>query len=360
MKPRPSAASLASVAGLARMGLAARHFLAPDHCAPALDVRAIVPARNEGATIAACVASLLAQCTEVVVVDDHSSDGTGQAAAAAGATVVSLDDEPAAGWLGKPRACLAGAEGASSEWLAFVDADVVVDPVALATMAAATRATSTSIAGGLDCRSFWERLLLVELGLALVQEGLPRHFASGQCLLVRRRAYEAVGGHGHPDVRASVVDDRDLARILGGHDARLAPRLMRARMYRGLGDLRAGLVKNQAALHPRPLRHLVALLAPVASRRPWAAVVVSAGGRAVAGQNPLYGLLAPLARVGLAGLYLESRWRSRTGRPVTWKGRPIVLGRDSRRLPARFAPGKRGGGGGVPGRQRSGVVETSS
>jgi hypothetical protein len=120
-----------------------------------------------------------------------------------------------------------------------------------------------------------------------------------------------------------VVDDRDLADALGGHDARLAPRLMTARMYTGWAAIRAGLVKNAASLHPRPLPHLTALLLPVASRRPWAAVVVSAGGRAVAGQNPAYGLLAPVARVVLAGLYLESRYRSRSGQPVLWKGRPV-------------------------------------
>ncbi len=245
-------------------------------------------------------------------------------ALAAGATVVTLADEPPPGWLGKPRACAAGAEGATTEWLAFVDADVTLLPSALPTMAAATCSTSTSIVGGLVCESFWERLLLPELGLALVQEGLPPGFASGQCLLVRRDHYEAVGGHGHASVRGSVVDDRDLALALGGHDARLAPRLMQARMYRSLGEIGVGLVKNQAGLHPRPLPHLATLLLPVASRRPWAAMVVSAGGRAVAGQSPLYGLAAPVARLALAGLYLESAWRARTGRGVRWKGREVV------------------------------------
>ncbi len=206
-----------------------------------------------------------------------------------------------------------------------MDADVVLHPSALATMAAATTATSTSIVGGLDCRTFWERLLLPELGLALAQAGFPDDFASGQCLLVRRYAYEAVAGHGHPAVRGSVIDDRDLARALGGHDARLAPKLMQARMYRGFGEIRSGLVKNQAALHPRALPHLAQLLAPVATRRPWAAVVVSAGGRAVAGQNPVYGLLSPVARILLAAFYVESRWRAVTGHPVTWKGRRAAI-----------------------------------
>ncbi|MFN2607291.1 MAG: glycosyltransferase family 2 protein [Acidimicrobiales bacterium] len=317
-------ATVASLVGLARMGMAASRFLGPDSDAPPINVRVVIPARDEADVIAGCIASVRAQATEVVVVDDASSDGTGALAAAAGATVVSLHDDPPAAWAGKPRACLAGADGARTEWLAFVDADVVLHRLALPSMAAATRATSTSIAGGLDCRTFWERLLLPELGLALAAEGFPRDFASGQCLLVRRDHYEAIGGHGHPAVRGSVIDDRDLARALGGHDARLAPRLLQARMYRGLDEIRTGLVKNSAALHRRSLPHLAALLVPVASRRPWAAMVVSAGGRAVAGHNPAYGLLAPVARALLAAFHLESRWRAGTARAVRWKGRPVV------------------------------------
>ncbi len=306
------------------MGMAAAGFLRPDPAAPRLDVRAVVPARNEADTIAACVESLVLQAAEVVVVDDDSSDTTALRAAAAGARVVRLEGDPPGGWLGKPRACAAGAQGARTEWLAFVDADVVLHPAALATLAAATTATSTSVAGGLACGTPVERLLLPELGLALAQEGLPPDFASGQCLLVRRDHYEEVGGHGNPDVRGSVLDDRDLARVLGGHDARLGPALLRARMYTGFTELRAGLVKNQAPLHRRPLAHLAWLLAPVATRQPWAAVVVSAGGRLASGQNPLYGLAAPLARLVLVGLYVESLWRARTGRTVAWKGRPVV------------------------------------
>jgi glycosyltransferase involved in cell wall biosynthesis len=320
------------VAGLARMGLAARRFLGPDPAAPAIDVRVVIPARNEAAVVAACVAACAGQATEVVVVDDGSSDGTGAVAAGAGASVVRLDGDPPAGWLGKPRACLAGAEGARTEWVAFVDADVVLAAGALATMAAATRSTSTSIVGGLECRTFWERLLLPELGLALTQEGFPPGFASGQCFLARRDHYEAVGGHGHPAVRGSVIDDRDLALALGGHDARLAPALMTARMYDGWPAIRAGLTKNSAALHPQLGRHLAWLLAPVASRRPWAGVVVSAGGRLVAGQNPAYGLLAPLARLVLAGVAIDSWYRARTGRTVEWKGRrvPVEVARQAR------------------------------
>jgi hypothetical protein len=328
------------------MGLAARRFLRPDPAAPPIDVRVVVPARNEVGGIEACVRSLVPQAAEVVVVDDGSTDGTGARAEAAGAKVLRENDDPPAGWLGKQWACAAGARDATTEWLAFVDADVVLHPQALATMAAAARASSISIVGGLECGSLAERVVLPELGLALVQEGLPADFASGQCFLVRRHAYAASGGHAHVSVRASVVDDRDLARLLGGHDARLAPTLLRTRMYRDPALLWPGLLKNQAALHPRALPHLATLLVPIASRRPWAVIAVSAAGRAAAGQNPLYGLLAPVARLALAGLYLESRRRARTGQPATWKGRPVALtpasGRGNRTVSVRFPRQERG------------------
>jgi hypothetical protein len=126
-------------------------------------------------------------------------------------------------------------------------------------------------------------------------------------------------------VRGSVVDDSALARVLTGHDPRIAPALLRTRMYRDGREVRAGLVKNQAALLRRPAVHLAGLLAPVATRRPWAAVLISAGGRGAAGQNPLYGVLAPVARLALAAIYGESLWRARTGRPVTWKGRAMPV-----------------------------------
>ena len=67
-----SLATAASLAGLARMGLAARRFLSPRPDAPPIDVRVVIPARDEAATVAGCVASVVGQATEVVVVDDAS------------------------------------------------------------------------------------------------------------------------------------------------------------------------------------------------------------------------------------------------------------------------------------------------
>src|SRR4051794_14993591 len=102
------------------MGWAARRFLRPNPGAAPIDVRVVIPARNEAAVVARCVASVLPQAPGVFVVDGGSSDGTGDLAPAGGARVVRRAGAPPAGWLGKPRACLAGAEGAATAWLAFV------------------------------------------------------------------------------------------------------------------------------------------------------------------------------------------------------------------------------------------------
>src|SRR5262245_35086216 len=61
-------------------------------------VVAVIPARDEAETIAETVASL--GNVPVIVVDDNSSDGTGELAARAGATVIRAGPL-APGWTGK-------------------------------------------------------------------------------------------------------------------------------------------------------------------------------------------------------------------------------------------------------------------
>ncbi len=98
-------------------------------------VSVIIPARNEARNIAGVIASLAEQeprCAEIIVVDDHSTDDTGQIAGEAKATVVTLTDEIPATWQGKPWACWQGASHARGEVLLFLDADTRVEPGGLA------------------------------------------------------------------------------------------------------------------------------------------------------------------------------------------------------------------------------------
>lgn len=102
-------------------------------------VSVIVAARNEERHIRAAVQSLLAQSysrLELIVVDDRSEDDTARilrelAAADRRLRTVRIDRLPD-GWLGKTNALQKGAEAASGTLLLFADADVVMDPEAVA------------------------------------------------------------------------------------------------------------------------------------------------------------------------------------------------------------------------------------
>jgi chlorobactene glucosyltransferase len=361
-----AAAGAAGLAGgvhsLIRLGRAGRrrHRLGPGDPAEVREtVSVVVPARDEAGRVGGCVAALVDQdaaVVEVVVVDDGSSDGTADEAARAGARVEAAP-APASGVAGKAAACAHGAAMATAgRWLAFVDADVVLAPEALSRLLAgclAARAVAASPLARQVTRAWWEELLLPDLGLAVAERldldavadpASPDAFLSGQCLLVRRDAYEAVGGFAA--VAGSLVEDLALAGRLkaAGHrlEVRLAPDLAAVRMYGRFGDLWEGLAKNLAevwgadagSLAPQAARALagaapwVALAArpgPLARRVAVAGgllqLTVRAGGRLVAGADPRFALAYPLADLVLLAVYADSVRRRRSGAPFTWKGR---------------------------------------
>jgi chlorobactene glucosyltransferase len=361
------AGGLSSLALLARAGRR-RHRLGPrDRAEVGETVSIIVPARDEAGRVGECLAALRAQdanVVEVVVVDDHSTDGTPDEAARAGARVEAAPT-PVPGVAGKAAACAHGAAMATAgRWLAFVDADVVLAPEALSRLLGACLASGAVAASPLArqlTRTWWEELLLPELGLAVAERldldavadpARPAAFLSGQCLLVRRDAYEAVGGFAA--VAGSLVEDVALARRLtaAGHrlEVRLAPGLAAVRMYDRLDDLWQGLAKNLAEVWgtdpgsltrqaARALAGLAPWLALAARPGPRARRValaggllqltVRAGGRLVAGADPRFAVAYPAADLVLLAVYADSIRRRRTGVPLTWKGRTYPATRRS-------------------------------
>jgi glycosyltransferase involved in cell wall biosynthesis len=229
-------------------------------------VSVVIPARNEGEEIERTVRSHLAQeypDFHVVVVDDRSTDGTGEIVAgiAREDSRVTLvrGSEPPEGWLGKPHALWLGARAADGEILLFADGDVRYHPRAL------VEAVSVMQEGGLDffaffpcleARGFWENVLMpyladaVFLGLGFVANvrRVPIAMGAGAGNLVRRRAYERVGGH--EALRNSVIDDVRLAGTVKRAGFRVAA--FRAgdrafvRMYRGFRGVWDGFTKNVA------------------------------------------------------------------------------------------------------------------
>jgi GT2 family glycosyltransferase len=102
------------------------------------DIDAVVIGRNEGARLAACLASLAGRVRHVVYVDSGSTDGSSGMAAAAGAEVVALD---AAQPFTAARARNAGLARLAARpdppgYVQFVDGDCTLDPGWLATAGA--------------------------------------------------------------------------------------------------------------------------------------------------------------------------------------------------------------------------------
>ena len=230
-------------------------------------VAVVVPARDEAASIAALLASVLPQLRpgdELVVVDDGSRDATASIAAAAGARVARPDGPLPDGWTGKCRACDHGARVTAAPILVFLDADVTLAPGALDRLAAAAATDAAGDGGILVSVQPWHRTrrayeqcslpfnLAAVLGTGLGSPWAGRvrgRFAYGPVLATGRAAYERAGGHAAPAVRGSVVEDLALARCYEGRVTVAVDRsVAEFRMYPGgWRDLVAGWRKNIAA-----------------------------------------------------------------------------------------------------------------
>jgi glycosyltransferase involved in cell wall biosynthesis len=233
------------------------------------EVSIIVPARNEEASLGACLESLTAQTGvtfEIIVVDDASTDRTREIAQGfTGVRVISAGPLPA-GWTGKNNAMIAGTNVASGRWLLFTDADTVHVLGSLArALAEATenKAEMLSYSPEQIAVTFWEMAVLPVVFAELARQYPPRKVsdpasplvaANGQYILIRRETYDAVGGH--TAIAGNLLEDVALARAVKGAGRsirfRYAADAVRTRMYRSFRQLREGWTKNLALLFPNP------------------------------------------------------------------------------------------------------------
>ena len=200
-------------------------------------VVAVIPARNEAETIGDTVSSLLSQnypgSLSVLVVDDNSGDGTAGAANAAAqgdARFKLISGRPLSmGWTGKLWAVHQGVEVAISAlpedgFLLLTDADIVHDRGNLRRLVAKALDDDrdlVSLMVRLRCVSRWEKLLIPAF-VFFFQKLFPFRWvndpakrtaaAAGGCMLVRRRALEAVGGIA--TIKDKLIDDCALAAVL--------------------------------------------------------------------------------------------------------------------------------------------------
>ncbi|MET7286571.1 glycosyltransferase [Streptomyces sp. NPDC005573] len=224
----------------------------------------VVPARDEAAVLPASLPSLLAQDypgrAEVFLVDDGSTDGTGELARALAGRygglplTVTSPGEPPAGWTGKLWAVRHGiglARAREPEFLLLTDADIAHAPDSLRTLVAAARTGGhdvVSLMARLRVESVWERLVVPAFVYFFAQlypfrwigrRGSRTAAAAGGCVLLRADAAERAR---IPDaIRQAVIDDVALARAVkgsGGHIwLGLAERVDSVRPYPRLHDL---------------------------------------------------------------------------------------------------------------------------
>jgi chlorobactene glucosyltransferase len=341
-------------------------------------VSILVPARNEALNIGPCVRSLLAQdypSFTVHVLDDHSTDGTGDIVRRLGLTeanggLLRGADLPA-GWVGKNWACHQLSEVADGEYLLFTDADTVHAPGALRALVALAREKSAVLV------SAWPEQMMESMGERLVVSLLPfsgglfyPHFllrclerypelrqwvpqkmrrslgaANGQVILFERLGYEQVGRHA--GLRAHLVEDIALGRAVA---SRMAEGLwwvncdgagmVKCRMYRNLPEVWEGFTKNVRAAFENGLAQFCAagvmqgllfvmpfcgLIGPE-SHAYWArsevGLVLSLRVLATLGLGGSWWSVAlhPVA-YGIALAIGINSWRRSAGGGVRWKGR---------------------------------------
>jgi len=249
-------------------------------------VSILVPARNEARNIEPCVASLLAQDYpnyELIVLDDHSEDGTGDIVrrlglGETGPRQVIQGEALPAGWTGKGWACHQLSLAARGHYLFFTDADTTHAPGTVSATVAAAREYRS------DLLSAWPRLItktwseklvipmILLLGmvmyphwLVLLLQRFPAVAArlpvsvrrmlgagNGQFIFFTRPAYDRIGGHAA--LRDHLVEDVALGRAVAermGEGMRLlnceSLLFSTCRMYRAFPEVWEGFTKNMRA-----------------------------------------------------------------------------------------------------------------
>jgi hopene-associated glycosyltransferase HpnB len=331
-------------------------------------VVAVIPARNEAEQIGPVITSLLNQRVPmpVVVVDDESTDGTGdvarraaEKAGKADALIVIQSKPLPAGWTGKLWAMHQGicrARAFHPAWLMLADADVLHGEETVANLgliASQGQYDLVSFMVKLHCESLAEKLLIpafVYFFFMLYPPAWIRDArnstagAAGGCMLVRAETLEGAGGL--ESIRGAVIDDCSLARLIKQHGGRLwlglTDQSQSLRRYETFSDVEH--MVSRTAFNQ--LKHssllllgticgmLITYLAPplllltrskltiVMGAAAWAAMTMTYSTMVRYYRlNPVWALTLPLAALFYLGATIHSAVKYWSGSGGDWKGR---------------------------------------
>ncbi len=336
--------------------------LLPDRPAVAPGVAVIVPARDEAAFIGRTLRSLLSQDypgpLHVILVDDGSTDGTGEIArtlADPRLTVIAGGARPT-GWSGKLWAIAQGIEATpDAGFLLLTDADVEHGPGHLAALVATAERNDLDLVSEmvtLHCVSLAERALVPAFvfffqllyPFAWVNDPLrSTAAAAGGTVLLRRRALARIGGI--EAVRGKLIDDVALAtkvkcggRVWLGHAA-MAWSLRPYPRFADIWHMVARTAYVQLRFSPVLLVATILAMALI-WLVPSVAVLFGRGGARWMGlaawimlgasylptlrrfgRSPLWAVILPLVAAFYMAATLGSAANHHLGRGVAWKGR---------------------------------------
>ena len=324
------------------------------------EVTALIPARNEAATIPRTLQGLTRHGAglRVVVIDDRSADGTARAARSCGLEHLEVVAGRAlpAGWSGKMWALEQGLAEVRSPYTLLLDADIELEPGILSVMLSRMRGRRLhllSLMASLSMTGFWEKLLLpafiyfFKLLYPFRLANSPRSgvaAAAGGCVLVETEALRTVGAFA--SLKDELIDDCALAaRFKEAGFATwigLSRSVRSHRPYRSLGsvwEMVARTAYTQLRYSPALLAGcglalssafwlpLVGLGAPGAAPRALALVALTAMIATYLPTlryyrlSPLWALLLPAAGTLYLAMTVDSARRFTAGVRSRWKGR---------------------------------------
>lgn len=236
----------------------------------------IIPARNEAELLPVTLRSVLSQnypgLFQVILIDDHSTDGTGAVAKQVAedlgkaAQLKVITAHPLAeGWSGKLWAMQQGvqAAGTAFDYLLFTDADIQHDPANLQRLVQQATDQDLDLASvmvRLRCDSFWEQLLIPAFVFFFAKLYPFRWVndpqkttaaAAGGCILIRRTVLDRIGGLS--SIRYALIDDCALAQAVKGSPvSTLADPNSPDRIGKEQGKIWLGLSDRTCSLRPYP------------------------------------------------------------------------------------------------------------